>query len=161
MNDLDLGPGAAQVWEFLPRVARLTPDEALRLITAAAALEREGRTVAVERAQACLAIASGLSGSADRGVHAAVSAAFHAARESAAWKAAADLIWVDRSNPRRSAEATGAHASLMWDTQRVLGGIAACLAVAQFLDPPDVALVLAPWQAVMGDDGPTVVSGGV
>jgi len=46
MNDIDLGPGAAQVWEFLPRVARLTPDEALRLITAAAALEREGRNVA-------------------------------------------------------------------------------------------------------------------
>jgi|BarGraNGADG00212_1021973.scaffolds.fasta_scaffold09944_5 hypothetical protein len=161
MSDIDLGPGAAQVWEFLPRVARITPDEALRLIREAAALEREGRTVAVERAQACLALASGLSGSADRGVHAAVSAAFHAARESAAWKAAADLIWVDRSNPRRSAEATGAHASLMWDTQRVLEGIAACLAVAQFLDPPDVALVLAPWHAIVGDDEPTVVLGGM
>ncbi|MGC8633377.1 MAG: hypothetical protein ACP5VP_01700 [Candidatus Limnocylindrales bacterium] len=160
MDGPDLGPEGPAVRAFLRRVLRLTPAEALHLLQDAAALEREGRPGAADRAEQCLALAGELAGSAAYDVPAAVWAAFETARQGPAWEGEAARLAALEGDPHRWAEAVGAHVSLLFDTERALEQIAAALACAHVLPLPDAVLVLAPWRALTDADDPTTVPGG-
>lgn len=160
MGAPDLGLDAPAVRAFLARVLRLTPAEALRLLQDAAALEREGRPAAAERAEQCLALAGEVAGSAARDVPAAVWAAFETARQGSAWGAEAGRLAALEGDPHRWAEAVGAHVSLLFDTERTLEAIAAALACARVLPLPDAIIVLAPWRGLSDADESLPVPGG-
>lgn len=139
---------------YLRRVATLTPDEALMLTRGATDEEGAGRGAAVRRAEAALAARPGPVA---RDVQAGVWAAFLAAREGPAWRAAWDRVFA-MADPRRRADAAGALLATTWDTEQILEQTAAALALGARLGPADRDLVLAPWRA-LADAGPTRAGG--
>jgi len=155
----DLGPGAPAVRALLARVTRLTPDEALQLLQGAAALERAGWPAAAERAEMCLALVSEVAGSAVRDVPAAVWAAFEVARGGAVWRAEAARIAAIEDDPRRAADALGAHVTLVFAAERLIEQSAAAIACARLLPPADSALVLGPWLVVTRESAASPTSG--